>query len=280
MAQNTYITLQMEEIDGSVIRNLERLNQWQGKDKKMPVERRRASVQYGWCLLKAYCWTQATGILEAADIDEVAKIDGFADALLAAGYAKNVEKSPQIDGVARNRVLEIERFSPENIAKKNKLVIDSQRKMIERRVAYKERPVHKKTDTHPASQYSSINTIQYNNDKRYNNSSFHSRYDISEVENCGLDTRSQAPLLASSENESERHSELTAKICESSNGQMAHALTVSNTSEFKQWAEQAKGVRTIDSLRTTLDGQKRILELVSEYEGAHQQQTEEDDIPF
>lgn len=153
-----------------VIRELERKIKWQKADLKLPMHRRRAIVFLGYSLLKLWCWNQAEYIVTAEDIDEVSLIDGFSEALLSTGYAEK-----ENDGF-----ISIERFSPENITKKNKLAADSHRKREERRKAKDKQNVLENSDARPDSSFSAIdNDKQYNKqyDKTYNkNTKYNNSY--------------------------------------------------------------------------------------------------------
>ena len=287
MAQNAYIYLQLDELSGSIVRDLERRINWSKQERKLSCERRRAFVVYGWALLKAYCWTHAEHVLDAADVDEVAEIEGFSDALLAAGYAELEKKSDNGEVSRDERKIKIERFSHENITNKNKLCNDNQRKRNKRlteregETSAKNRThVREKSDAHP---HTPIDNIQYNtpsptyNTRQYNNgynnsSSSHYRYDTRNGNNQDrpISRYSTNPEdiaeLERRKKEEERESAIKTAQCDKN---------------FTDWVKAEHEAIRIESLLKSEEGIIRVIELVREWRTPKSPPVpENDDIPF
>ncbi len=287
MAQNTYIYLQLDEVSGSIVRDLERRINWSKQERKLSCERRRAFVVYGWALLKAHCWTHAEHILDAADVDEVAEIEGFSDALLAAGYAELEKKSDNGEVSRDERKIKIERFSHENITNKNKLCNDNQRKRNKRlteregETSAKNRThVREKSDAHP---HTPIDNIQYNTPSpTYNTRQYNNGYNNSSSSHCRYDTRNgnnqDRPISQYSTNP-EDIAELERRKKEEE--RETAIKTAKCDKNFTDWVKAERGTIRIESLLMSEEGIIRVMELVREWKTQKSLPVpENDDIPF
>lgn len=284
MAQNTYIYLQLDEVSGSIVRDLERRIRWSKQEQKLSCERRRAFVAYGWALLKAHCWTHAEHVLDAADVDEVAKTEGFSDALLAAGYAELEKRSDNGEASRDERKIKIERFSHENITNKNKLCNDNQRKRNKRlteregETSAKNRThVREKSDAYPHAPIDKIpyntpsptyNTRQYNNG--YNNSSSYYRYDRGN----GNNQDRQISLYSTPPEDRDESQRARSE-------QNDALITAKENSDFKEWLSAEHPTIRVESLSNSEAGLARIKELVEEWKtNTLPKAPEDDDIGF
>lgn len=117
--------------------------------------------------------------------------------------------------------------------------------------------------------------------ERVSTSISHSSENKNEYTSSGRDETEEREFIEQSvEEEKYKQSvEVSSKQVTTGEDEKNHALAVSKTEAFKRWAESNHNVRAVDSLRTTVDGVTRLIELVQDYESPSANRPD-DDIGF